>query len=256
MNLKETKIYLDELVDRYNRPNFIVADPISIPHGFTAKADIEISGFLSASIAWGQRKTILSNGMKMMDIMGHSPLDFVLNASDQELNEIDFIHRTFNSDDFVFLLKGLRILYTQEASLESYFVPLAEETNLFPAIQRFRDELIGTRDPGRSGKHIANPAKGTAAKRIHMFLRWMVRKDNCGVDFGIWNKISPSLLSCPLDVHTGVNARALGLMNRNQNDRKAVEELDRSLRQMDPLDPVKYDFALFGMGVDPSMKIS
>ncbi|GGH74013.1 TIGR02757 family protein [Phaeocystidibacter marisrubri] len=250
-NIKEI---LDELVDRYNRPNFIEDDPISIPHSFTLSQDIEIAGYLSATIAWGQRKTIVNNAHKMMDIMGNTPYEFTMNASPAELSDLRFVHRTFNGNDLAFLIYGLRDIYLEHKSLEKVFHPRKGEDNLFPAIQRFRDQLIGTREPGRSGKHIANPSKGTAAKRIHMYLRWMVRTDDRGVDFGLWNSISPSLLSCPLDVHTGVNARALGLLNRKQNDRRAVEELDFSLRSLDAEDPVKYDFALFGMGVDPSMK--
>lgn len=250
----DIKAILDELVDRYNRPNFIEDDPISIPHSFSLKQDIEIAGYLSATIAWGQRKTIVKNAQRMMDIMGNSPYEFTMNASANELKDLQFVHRTFNGSDLAFLIQGLRDIYLNNNSLETVFLPHSNEVNLFPAIQRFRSQLIGNREAGRSGKHIANPEKGTAAKRIHMYLRWMVRKDNNGVDFGIWKDISPSLLSCPLDVHTGVNARALGLLSRKQNDKKAVEELDSTLRAMDALDPVKYDFALFGMGVDPTMK--
>ncbi|NVK28719.1 MAG: TIGR02757 family protein [Flavobacteriia bacterium] len=254
MTRKELKEYLDDCVDRYNRREFITEDPIQIPHSFTNPRDIEVSGYLVATIAWGQRKTILNNGHRLMDIMGHEPHNFVMNASPAELDELHFIHRTFNSDDLRFLIEGLRSIYLNNNTLEKSFTPLKGEGNLFPAIARFRNELIGQRAAGRSGKHIANPEKGAASKRIHMFLRWMVRQDNRGVDFGIWTNLSPSLLSCPLDVHTGNTARSLKLLKRKQNDRRAVEELDSRLREFDPMDPVKYDFALFGVGVDPLVK--
>lgn len=251
----ELKATLDELVDRYNRPSFIEDDPIQIPHRFQDKQDIEISGLLTATIAWGQRKTILNNADKLMQIMGHAPHDFVLNASEKELEEIQFVHRTFNETDLRYFIKTLRSIYLDNNSLEGLFLPAKEESDLFSAIERYRQFLIDLNEPGRTSKHIANPAKGAAAKRIHMFLRWMVRKDDRGVDFGIWNTIPMSKLSCPLDVHTGNNARSLGLLKRKQNDRRAVEELDSSLRSMDSSDPVKYDFALFGMGVDPLLKL-
>ncbi|KAB2814412.1 TIGR02757 family protein [Phaeocystidibacter luteus] len=254
MTRAELKDYLDDCVDRYNRPEFIQDDPIQIPHLFTNPRDIEVAGYLVATIAWGQRKTILNNGHRLMDIMGHEPYSFVMNATAAELEELSFIHRTFNSEDLRFLIEGLRGIYLNDKTLETSFLPKSNEYNLFPAISRFRSELIGKREVGRSGKHIANPEKGAASKRIHMFLRWMVRNDQRGVDFGIWTNLSPSLLSCPLDVHTGNTARSLKLLRRKQNDRRAVEELDAQLRKFDAADPVKYDFALFGVGVDPLVK--
>lgn len=254
MKLDQLKPFLDELVDRYNRPHFIEHDPISIPHQYSKTQDIEISGFLAASIAWGQRTTIVKNATKMMEMMDCDPFNFVMNASDSELDKLSFVHRTFNSEDLQFIIKGLRSIYSEFNTLEDVCLPRENETHLFPAITRFRSALIAGREPGRTGKHLANPEKGTAAKRIHMYFRWMVRADDRGVDFGIWKRISPSLLSCPLDVHTGNNARDLGLLSRKQNDMKAVLELNESLRQLDATDPVKYDFALFGMGVDPAMK--
>lgn len=255
MIIAELKSTLDELVDRYNRVSFIDDDPIQIPHRFSRLEDVEISGLLTATIAWGQRKTILKNANHLMDIMGQSPYEYVMNASADDLDDMQFVHRTFNSEDLRYFIESLRAIYLRNKSLESFFVPKDGEHDNFNAIQRFREYVIQNADPGRTGKHIANPAKGAASKRIHMFLRWMVRKDDRGVDFGLWNRIPMSKLSCPLDVHTGVNARALGLLTRKQNDRKAVEELDQSLRQLDPSDPVKYDFALFGMGVDPLLKL-
>ncbi len=255
MKRSELKAYLDELVDRYNRPSFIEADPVSIPHRYSNLQDIEISGYLTATIAWGQRATILKNAQNLMERMGHEPHQFVMHATDKELDDIHFVHRTFNSEDLQFIIKGLRSIYLKNKSLEKIFLPLDNEVNTFGGIQRFRDELIGNRMAGRSGKHIANPAKDTAAKRINMFLRWMVRADQRGVDFGLWHNYPMSKLSCPLDVHTGNTARALGLLARKLNDRKAVEELDANLRMLDPIDPVKYDFALFGVGVDPLLNL-
>ncbi|NVK03249.1 MAG: TIGR02757 family protein [Flavobacteriia bacterium] len=255
MITSELKSTLDELVDRYNRISFIDDDPIQIPHRFSRLEDIEISGLLTATIAWGQRKTILKNADRLMDIMGQSPYEFVMSASAQELRDLQFVHRTFNAEDLRYFIESLRSIYLKNISLEGLFLPKKEEDDNFNAIQRFRESVVKNADPGRTAKHIANPAKGAASKRIHMYLRWMVRKDDKGVDFGLWNCIPMAKLSCPLDVHTGVNARALGLLTRKQNDRKAVEELDQALRQLDPSDPVKYDFALFGMGVDPLLKL-
>lgn len=251
MRKAELKEHLDELVDRYNRPSFFENDPIIIPKQFEEKRDIEIAGYLTATIAWGQRKSIIANAEKLMNIMGHTPYDFVMNASSDELDDLQYVHRTFNSQDLKYLVEGLRSIYLKNNSLEPLFIPNKGEQNTFEAIARFREQITSFKDPGRTAKHIANPAKGAAAKRIHMYLRWMVRSDDRGVDFGIWERIPTSVLSCPLDVHTGNNARKLGLLMRKQDDRKAVEELDASLRALDPVDPVKYDFALFGLGVDP-----
>lgn len=255
MKTTELKPFLDELVDRYNRPDFIQDDPISIPHSFSLRQDIEISAYLASTIAWGQRVTIVKNAWKLMEIMGNSPYDFVMNSDQVNWKKIHFVHRTFNTEDLQFIVEGIKSILLKYNTLEDAFLPQVNEVNHFDSISRFRSELIGVRDAGRSSKHIANPEKGAAAKRIHMFLRWMVRSDDRGVDFGIWNKLSPSMLSCPLDVHTGNNARELGLLQRKQNDRRAVEELDNALRSMDAQDPVKYDFALFGMGVDPTMQV-
>lgn len=255
MNRADLHAHLDALVDKYNRPHFIEDDPIQIPHRFTNPQDIEVSGYLTATIAWGQRVTILKNASSLMEMMDNSPFDFLMNATESEIDRLQFIHRTFNSEDLGYLLRGLRNLYQNASSLSEYFLPKEDETDLFPAVQRFRDTLTSYAEPGRTAKHIANPEKGAAAKRIHMYLRWMVRRDNRGVDFGLWENIPMSHLSCPLDVHTGNNARALGLLKRVQNDRRAVEELDKSLRAMDSSDPVKYDFALFGLGVDPLLNL-
>lgn len=250
MSPAELKDHLDALVEKYNRPEFIEEDPISIPHQYSEKSDIEIVGLLAATIAWGKRKTIVANAQRMASWMGDSPTDFVLHAPNHIIENSHFKHRTFNEIDLAYFIMSLRQVYTNHDSLEDLFLLKDDEVDAFEAITRFRTSFTAHMAPGRTNKHLANPAKGAASKRIHMFLRWMVRDDNAGVDFGLWKNIPMSHLSCPLDVHTGNVARALGLLSRKANDRKAVEELNRSLRLLDPLDPVKYDFALFGFGVD------
>ncbi len=250
MNKVQLKEFLDEKVDLYNRPEFIDSDPIQIPHLFTIKEDIEISGFLAATIAWGNRTMIIRNSKRMMDLMGNAPFDFVMSHADSDLDRIDdFVHRTYNSADFKCFIKGLRNVYLRHGGLEAIFTKHRQPDSLQPAIGIFKKLFFEVEHPARSQKHISDPLNNSAAKRINMFLRWMVRDDNRGVDFGIWKDIPPSILSCPLDVHSGNVARKLGLLNRKQNDAKAVAELDRELRLLDPIDPVKYDFALFGLGV-------
>jgi uncharacterized protein (TIGR02757 family) len=247
---EELKEFLDEKADKYNRPDFIALDPISIPHQYTNKEDIEISGFLAAAIAWGNRKMILRNARRMMDFMDDSPYDFVLNHSERELERIKcVIHRTFNSEDFIYFVKALKHVYSAHNGLESIFNRYQTKDSLQPAIHQLRSVFFELPHTKRTARHISDPLKGSAAKRLNMYLRWMVRKDNRGVDFGIWKSISPSILSCPLDVHSGNVARKLDLVKRKQNDAKAVSELDSALRSMDKEDPVKYDFALFGLGV-------
>jgi len=249
MTQKELREFLDDKVSQYNQVNFIETDPIQIPHQFSNAENIAIAGFLTATLAWGQRKTIINSANKLMHIMGNSPHDFVLCASDKQISRLAaFKHRTFNGHDAMYLIGALRSLYQMHDSLESAFKSgvRSSDTNLCHSITNFRSILLGT-EVSRTNKHVSNPSRGSAAKRINMFLRWMCRKDRNGVDFGIW-KISPEILSCPLDVHSGTVARKLGLLTRNQNDWKAVTELDISLRELDPSDPVKYDFALFGLG--------
>lgn len=244
------KEFLDEKVIQYNNPDFIESDPIQIPHRFSLKEDIEISGFLVSTIAWGNRKSIINNGNKLMDLMGNSPYDFVMSFSeDQEELLSDFVHRTFNSVDLAYFIKALQHIYTNHKGMENVFASYAEENSLQPAIHQFKKIFFELSHPSRTQKHVSDPLKNSAAKRINMFLRWMVRKDNAGVDFGIWDSLSPSQLSCPLDVHSGNVARKLKLLTRKQNDAKALFELDKSLRALDKSDPVKYDFALFGLGV-------
>lgn len=247
MTKAELKEFLDEKVILYNNPDFITDDPVQIPHLYSLKEDIEIAGFLSATIAWGNRKMIIKNAHKMMDLMGNSPYDFVLNHSENNLENLnDFVHRTFNGVDFMTFVKSLKNIYTNHGGLEAIFA--TNEYSVQQRISNFKKVFFEIEHPSRTEKHISDPLKGSAAKRINMYLRWMVRQDNAGVDLGIWKSINPSELSCPLDVHSGNMARKLGILTRKQNDGKALLELDTALRDFDPTDPVKYDFALFGLG--------
>ncbi len=249
-NIKELKDFLDEKVAQYNNPTFIELDPIQIPHSYTKKEDIEISGFLSAIISWGNRISIVKNAKRMLAYMGNSPYDFILNHNELHLKQMDgFVHRTFNSDDLLTFIEGLKHLYKHQNGLEGIFVKFQTSDSLQPAIHELKREFFKVPHLLRTRKHLPDPLKGSAAKKINMYLRWMIRQDNAGVDFGLWKDISPSILSCPLDVHTGNVARKLGLLKRKMNDAKAVQELDEVLRQLDKHDPVKYDFALFGLGI-------
>lgn len=246
-NLKEL---LDHKFLEYNTPGFIDKDPVSIPHRFFLKQDIEISGFLSATIAWGNRKSIVSNANRLVQLTGNSPYNFLLTAKPQDFKPfIQFVHRTFNGDDCLFFLSSLQNIYRTYGSLEPLFITMNQH-GAEHAIGRFRTIFLSTDHLKRSEKHLANPEAGSAAKRINLFLRWMVRKDNRGVDFGHWKSIDPKMLICPLDIHSGRVARYLGLLKRSQNDWKAAVELTEALRRFDPADPVKYDFALFGMGIN------
>ncbi len=245
----ELKEFLDEKADQYNRPSFIESDPISIPHQFTEKQDIEIAGFLAATIAWGNRKMIIRSANRILELVDHSPYEFIMSSSDDELDMIDgFVHRTFNSTDLGYFLKALRHIYRNRGGLEAIFRTYQTDDSLQPAIHQLHKIFFELPHERRTEKHLSDPNKGSSAKKINMFLRWMIRRDNRGVDFGIWKGISPSKLSCPLDLHSGNVARKLGLLKRNQNDSKAVAELDKILRSFDSEDPVKYDFALFGLG--------
>lgn len=250
LKFEELKVFLDEKADLYNRPDFIGDDPIQIPHRFSLKQDVEIAGFLAATISWGNRKAIIRSADKMLDMMGNAPYDFILNHSGKELQEIqaNSIHRTFNGEDFVYFIRQFRRIYTEHESLEDLFLLQDEESNFMHSVERFRSRFLEP-DKHRSHKHISSPYKNSSTKRIMMFLRWMVRKDRRGVDFGIWDRIDPKYLSIPLDVHTGNISRKLGLISRTQNDWKTVEELDLMIRKFDDSDPAKYDFALFGLGV-------
>jgi len=249
LEIDEMREFLNEKVQAYNRPDFIELDPIQIPHLYRDKEDIEIAGFLAATIAWGNRVSIIKSAQKMMDLMGNSPYDFVLNHREKHLERFDgFVHRTFSSTDFLYFIYALKYLYQKKDGLEGVFAEHQSATSLQEAIHHLKKEFFSLPHPARTLKHLPDPLKGSAAKRINMFLRWMVRNDHAGVDFGLWKSISPSKLSCPLDVHTGTIARKLGLLKRKQNDARAVNELDLVLRSFDPEDPVKYDFALFSLG--------
>lgn len=253
MNLDQAllKEFLEEKVSLYNQPAFIENDPICIPHLFSKKEDIEISAFLMATIAWGQRKSIIQNGHKLLKMMDMAPHDFILNAEKKNFKTFEkFVHRTFNGSDCQYFLFTLKQLYKNKNGLEGLFKLNKNEQNVMPAIVRARKQFFAYKHLIRTEKHFSNPDAGSAAKRINMFLRWMVRKDKSGVDFGIWNTIQPKQLICPLDVHSGRIARKLGLLHRKQDDRKAAEELTEALLALDANDPVKYDFALFGLGVN------
>lgn len=246
----ELKDFLDEKLVQYNNPKFIDTDPISIPHRFTLKEDIEISAFLSATIAWGNRKMIIKSADKMMNLMGNTPYSFIMEHKEKHLSKLDgFVHRTFNADDFKYFIKSLKNIYSNYGGMEEIFATHSEKNSVINAIKEFRTIFFSINPPDKTLKHIGNPEKKSACKKINMFLRWMVRKDNCGVDFGLWKSIPASALSCPLDIHSGNVARKLGILSRKQNDLNAVKELDANLRLMDSKDPVKYDFALFGLGV-------
>ncbi|MEQ9376582.1 MAG: TIGR02757 family protein [Imperialibacter sp.] len=253
IDIKELKTLLDQKVDEYNRPFFIEKDPVCIPHSFTTKQDIEIAGFFAATLAWGQRVTIINKCRELFTLMDDAPHQFVLNHSENDLKTLlKFKHRTFNTTDLLYFIQFFREHYTNHDSLESAF-----SNSMKPGDETIENGLIGFHDlffslpefPARTRKHIATPKRKSACKRINMFLRWMVRKDDRGVDFGLWETISPSQLVCPCDLHVDRVARSFGLITRKQTDWQTALELTHNLRQMDPSDPVKYDFALFGMGV-------
>ncbi|WP_090756476.1 TIGR02757 family protein [Nonlabens sp. Hel1_33_55] len=251
MNKKELKEFLDHKVEIYNKPDFIPHDPIQIPHRFTDPSDIAYSGFLTATISWGNRKSIINNATKLMDLMDNSPADFIRNFQSTDLDRFDgFVHRTFNSEDCKTFMRALQDIELRDDGLENAFAKANKSaSNLQEGISKFKKRFFEIEHLNRTQKHVSDPMKNSSAKRINMFLRWMVRSDNNGVDFGIWNQLSMSDLSLPLDVHTGNISRKLKLLKRKQNDAKAVLELDTALRKLDPLDPVKYDYALFGLGV-------
>lgn len=250
MKKSELKSFLDFKAEQYNTPEFIATDPVQIPHQFSKKEDIEIAGFLTATIAWGNRKSILKNANRLMEMLDRSPYDFILNHSESDLENLSgFVHRTFNETDLIYFISALKNIYKNHGGIETVFTENAEKRSLQPAIHEFKKIFFEIPHPPRTQKHVSDPLKNSAAKRINMYLRWMVRNDKAGVDFGLWKKLDASQLSCPLDVHSGNVARKLKLLKRKANDAKALAELDTSLRKLDASDPVKYDFALFGLGV-------
>ncbi|MEL6484781.1 MAG: TIGR02757 family protein [Bacteroidota bacterium] len=230
MNRSELKAFLDEKAEYYEHPRFLTSDPIQIPHRFTRKEDIEISAFLTATIAWGNRKSIINNATQMMELMGNAPYDFIMSHQEKDLDSLDaFVHRTFNGEDFSSFVRSLRHLYEVHEGLEAVFAKHQGTTSLQESISRFKSIFFEVPHAQRTQKHVSDPEKGSAAKRLNMFLRWMVRSSQKGVDFGIWESISPSKLSCPLDVHSGNVARKLKLIRRKANDAKALQELDKIL---------------------------
>lgn len=250
MKATELKEFMDAKVRQYNHPRFLEEDPIQLPHRFRKKEDIEICAFLTATIAWGNRKSIIANGEHLMQLMDMAPYDFVMTHHPGDLHPLQkFVHRTFNGTDLVYFVQALRHIYSNHGGLETVLSKNTTATSTQAAISAFKKLFFEIPHPERTLKHISDPGKGSAAKRLNMFLRWMVRDNSTGVDLGLWKSIPPSALSCPLDVHSGKVARRLGLLERSQNDARAVAELDTRLRQWDATDPVKYDFALFGLGV-------
>ena len=257
LHSSEIKELLDEKYFQFNNTAFIETDPISIPHQFSKKEDIEIASLLVATIAWGQRISIINSGNKLMRLMNNEPHDFILNFSKKDAVRFeDFVHRTFNSTDCVFFLNALKNIYTKHGGLEMAFSTnfSSKELDVKNAITNFRKLFLSTTHEYRSEKHISNPSMKSSAKRLCMFLRWMVRKDKHGVDFGIWKSIKSAQLCLPLDLHTGNVSRKLGLLQRTQNDWQAVEEITSVLRNFDKNDPIKYDFSLFGLGAFEGFK--
>lgn len=247
---QDLKDFLDEKVENYNQPVFIKTDPIQVPKQFSSKENIEIAGFLAATIAWGNRAAIIKNASRLMVLLDNQPHDYVLNASEKELDRLQkFVHRTFNGNDCIYFIRSLRNIYKNHGGLQTVFENgFHKEESVHSALAHFY--LVFFEVEGeRTRKHISNVNKGASAKRLNMYLRWMCRNDKQGVDFGLWKGIPQHALMLPLDVHTGNVGRKLELLQRKSNDWKAVEEITATLREFDPNDPIKYDFALFGLGV-------
>ena len=250
INIPDLKEFLDEKALKYESPSFIKDDPILIPHQFSNKNDVEISAFITSIISWGNRKSIVNSARNIMSYMNNSPYEFIMNHSKKDLIRINSsIHRTFNMIDLNYFIKSLNNIYINHGGIENIISDTKNGYDIQERISTFKKIFFSLKHPKRTTKHLPSPINGSSAKRFNMFLRWMVRENNNGVDFGVWKRINKSELSLPLDVHTGRIARDLGLLSRNQNDSRAVKEIDAKLREMDPNDPVKYDFALFGLGV-------
>lgn len=256
MQKEELRDLLEHLHDKYNRQEFIEADPISIPHSFTLRDDREVAGLLSATIAWGNRKAIVRSARRMMSYMDDAPADFVRNASAKELAHLQsYVHRTFNGQDFTDFVLGMRHIVEQYGGIGNFFEnSYAQSEDMTKVLSDFRREFFATPHNPHCEKHLSSIDKGAACKRLNMYLRWFVRCDDRGVDFGLWRQIPMSALYLPLDVHTGNMGRALGLLRRKQNDWKATAEITASLREFDAEDPVRYDFSLFGAGIDGFLK--
>jgi len=249
--MHDLKRFLDEKADHYNDVSFIENDPISIPHSFSIKQDREIIGFFAATLAWGQRKTIISKCRDLVFRLGNEPYRFVMECGAEDLRDLlGFKHRTFNDTDLLYFVDYLRRHYSQHESLEDAFLPDGRFSSAEDSLISFEHHFFNHPDaPRRTRKHVATPARNATCKRLNMFLRWMVRDDTKGVDFGLWKRIPQSALICPVDLHVDRTARRLGLITRKQTDWKTALELTMNLRQLDPDDPAKYDFALFGLSV-------
>ena len=251
MSNENIRELLERLHDKYNTPDFIADDPVSIPHRFRTQEDIEIAGFLAATIAWGNRKAIVKSANRMIEYMDGAPYDFTMNASEADLDRVlAYVHRTFNGGDFRSFILSLRHLYEKYGTMGAFYEgEYARSGDIRAAISKFRSEFFTPPHAPRCEKHLSSIDRGAACKRTNMFLRWMVRRDAGGVDFGLWDRIPMSALYLPLDVHSGNTARSLGILTRRQSDWKAVEEVTANLRSFDPADPVRFDYALFGAGI-------
>jgi uncharacterized protein (TIGR02757 family) len=250
---KDLKLFLNKKVKQYNHPDFIAADPICIPHTFSKKQDIEIAGFFAAIFAWGNRATIINKSRELMQLMHNAPHDFVLHHTKKDLQRLEgFKHRTFNTTDLLYCIEFFKSHYITDASLETAFTKWIhkKDATIENGLNGFYNYFFSLPDvPERTRKHIASPLKKSSCKRLNMYLRWMVRNDNKGVDFGIWKNIAPSQLIIPLDVHVARVAKQLNILQAKQSDWQAALELTEYLRTLDKHDPVKYDFALFSIGV-------
>ncbi len=243
---------LEELHDRYNRPEFIEDDPISVPHSFSSRDDREVAGLLASTIAWGNRKAIVKSAHRMMQYMDNAPSDFVRNASDRELAMLkSYVHRTFNGEDFIDFVRGVRGICERFGGIGNFVEERYVTTgSMAQVLSDFRREFLACDHNPHCEKHLSSIDKGAACKRLNMYFRWFVRRDDRGVDFGEWRRVPMSALYLPLDVHTGNMGRALGLLRRRQSDWKATVEITESLREFDAEDPVRFDFSLFGAGID------
>jgi uncharacterized protein (TIGR02757 family) len=248
MKRQELIELLNRKAEQYNHPDFITSDPIQVVHRFTKPQDIEIIGLLTATIAWGNRTSIIRNAERLAALMEQQPYAFITQSDEKDWQHISFVHRTFQTEDLFFFLNALKRVYSQHDSLEDLFLPPQSNPSMAERIHHFRAEFLRAPHLSRSAKHLSDPLNGSAAKRLNMYLRWMVRKDTKGVDFGIWSRVPMSQLRIPLDVHTGNVARKLEILTRKQNDWKALEEIHSSLDEFNPNDPAVYDYALFGLG--------
>jgi uncharacterized protein (TIGR02757 family) len=250
MKLSQLKIFLDEQGERFEKPDFLAEDPLGIVHRFHKTQDQEIVGLLSSTIAWGNRKSIIKSTERILECMDHQPYNFLKNTREKDWQHFTFVHRTFNTEDLLFFFRALKNVYEQHESLEVLFSAHASIHGVKGRIVNFRTQFLETPHFSRTEKHISNPLKGSSSKRLNMFLRWMVRDANKNVDLGIWKNIPKSELRIPLDVHTSRVARKFNMTQRKQDDWRTLEEIHLILDELDPNDPAKYDFALFGLGVE------